>query len=220
MTIYRTVLIASLWGLLFFVSSCDKEKQFSGTVLLTGNLQLIDTAEFATPLPGLTVYLNTGSDTTSYEWEAQCDSTGKFTIPSLEQKTPYVVFTQYSKNGLIYSGAYKFKTGGSNTFNVTLDVSPVFYNELMLSFVDSVKGLIPNLPFRVYSSRTAATVDSVKYAVLSAQSNSTGYYNQYNFAPGYYYIVAHDTLNGVPRAAFDSLTVGKSGNAPLQVMLK
>jgi hypothetical protein len=220
MTIYRNVVIASLWGLLFFVSSCDKERQFSGTVVLTGNVQLVDTAEFATALPGLTVYLNSGSDTTSYEWQTQCDSTGKFTIPSLDQNTPYVVFTQYSKNGLIYSGAFKFKTGGSNTFNVSLDIYPVVYNELMLSFVDSVKGLIPNLPFRVYSSRTAATVDSIKYAVLSAHSNSNGYYYQYNFTPGYYYIVAHDTLNGVSRAAFDSLNVGKSGNAPLQVVLK
>ena len=220
MTIYRTVLIASLWSLLLFVSSCDKEKQFSGMVVLSGNVQLVDTAEFAAPLPGITLYLNTGSDTTTYEWQTQCDSTGKFTIPSLDQNTPYVLFTQYSKNGLMYSGAIKFKTGGSNTFNTILNVYPVVYNELALSFVDSVKGLIPNLPFRVYSSRTAATVDSIKYAVLSARSNGNGYYYQYNFTPGYYYIVAHDTLNGVSRLAFDSLTVGTKTNAPLPVVLK
>ena len=155
-------------------SSCDKYKNFTGSVTVIGTLQLSDStvSMLPVPVPGQTVYVNTGGDTGTYEYQTTTDSLGTFVIPALKHGITVTLFTRFSKNGMAYYGVLAFTTGAAAP--VVLTVYPKYTNGIGLGFMDAFGSYVANLPFRLYTSRTAALVDSTREASFSLRTNAAG----------------------------------------------
>lgn len=206
--------------ILFFIVvlliGCEKDqyKGVSGNVTLTGYVYLADTINntFPVPLAGRKIYLNSGSDSSTYIYQATTDSGGKYSIPFLQNDKAYVLFTRYISNGKEYEGVKKIDGGAINDIiYADLTVHAKFTNGLSLLFTDSLNGLLPNLPFRLYTSRIAAQYDSVMYAVTVASSDINARYSKVNIAPAKYYAVASKVIGPLTMRIFDSVIVTSNG---------
>jgi hypothetical protein len=205
-------------------ATCNKYEAFTGTKSITGYAYLTDGVSNAAPvaLANQKIALNVGADTSNYQYEVKTDEAGYFAFNGLSEKENYVVFTRYTKGGVEYAGAVKVaKTQIENTgAKITLNVSPVYGNGMFILFADTLNGALPNLPFRVYTSRLAASVDSVKYASHDTVTNAEGNFSLYNIKPVKYYFVARDTIAGIGYKVFDSTTVPATGIIKDTVYLK
>jgi hypothetical protein len=202
--------------LILALTSCEKDQyhQVSGNIKLTGYVYLADTinTNFPAALAGQKVYLNLGSDSSSYVYEATTDQAGKYSIPFLQSDKTYVLFTRYMNSGVEYEGVKKVSGGASNDIiYADLTVYAKFTNGMSLLFTDILNGPVPNLPFRLYSSRVAAQYDSVLYAVAATSSDINGRYSKTNVAPARYYAVASKVMGPLTLRVFDSVTVTAHG---------
>ncbi|MGB5006109.1 MAG: hypothetical protein WBO39_04180 [Ferruginibacter sp.] len=206
--------------ILFFIVvlliGCEKDqyKSVSGNVKLTGYVYLVDTINntFPVPLAGQKIYLNSGSDSSTYIYQATTDLGGKYSIPFLQSNKAYVLFTRYINNSIEYEGVKKIDGGASNDIIYTdLTIHAKFTNGLSLLFTDSLNGPLPNLPFRLYTSRIAAQYDSVLYAVTVASSDINARYSKVNVVPAKYYTVASKIIGSLTMRVFDSVIVAPIG---------
>lgn len=224
MSIVKYILLSLMLGVVasgFY--ACNKYSDFKGNCSISGTGRIIDNlgGTLPQPLAKQTVYLNTGTDTTSYIGQVSTDTTGHFTISSLNEGSDYILFARFVKGNTWYTGTAKVHTGEANSqMATTLDVYPQYVNGLFIVFTDVSSGNTPNLPFRLYRSRSAAVVDSVKYASLTDKSDMNGQYAAYNLTPGKYYIVAADSLAGAARKILDSADVAATGVNIKTVILK
>jgi hypothetical protein len=190
--------------------SCKKDyRALTGDVTLAGYAYLADTNSNLPPSPlaAQKIYLNKGTDTSSYIFQGVTDSIGQFSMHSLDEETEYVVFSRFVKNNTEYAGAIYFKGMDIRSKRVVLNVYPVYRNGMSLLFTDVPGGYIPNLPFRLYTSRVMAVSDSITYAFASATSSPTGQYNRYDIPATEYYVVSKLSVGGLNLAIFDSITV-------------
>jgi len=210
--------------LIVLLTSCKKDqyKAVNGDVTLTGYLYLTDTVNnsFPVPVAGQKIYLNTGSDSSTYIYQATTDQAGKYSIPFLKEDETYVLFTRYINNNIEYEGVKKITTAaGGNVIYADLTIYAKFTNGLSILFTDTLNGPLPNLPFRLYSSRVAAQYDSALYAVVSASSDINGKYSKLNIAPAKYYAVASKTIGPLTLRVFDSVIVAGRGIARKTMLL-
>jgi hypothetical protein len=208
----KYILVIVVACAVIFQWACKKDYgSLSGDITLTGYAYLADTISNLPPSPlaGQKFYLNAGSDTSSYIFQGTTDSIGRFSIQSLDKKSSYVLFTRFIKNNTEYSGAIKFEGKDvQNNNRLVLNVYPVHGNGMALLFTDLSGGYIPNLAFRLYTSRVMALSDSVSYAFASASSSASGQYNRFDIAPTKYYVVSKLSVGGTNLSIFDSITVG------------
>lgn len=202
--------------LIVLSASCQKDKYqaVNGDVTLTGYVYLADTVNlsFPVPLAGKQIYLNLGSDSSTYNYKAVTDSAGKYSIPFLRNDKDYILFTRYINTGFEYEGVQKVNGGAiNNIISVDLYVQPKFSNGIALLFTDTLNGLLPNLPFRLYKSRLAAQYDSVLYAVAVTTSDINARYSKLNISPAKYYAVASKTFGTLKLQVFDSVTISGNG---------
>ncbi|WP_316834473.1 hypothetical protein [Pedobacter nutrimenti] len=192
------------------IVSCNKYKDIVDA-RLSGDVFVHDTLStpIVSPLSKMPVYFNTGNDTSKFLVQAITDSLGHFSLVYFDKKEG-VLFTNFIRNKVKYSGVINIPKSGDGTMNVRLDVYPVYKNGLSLTF-SSKGGPISNYPFRLYTSRTAAVVDSVKFAYLNSTSNVYGLFRQYNLNAGKYYISAKDSVTGTKIKLLDSVTIANSG---------
>lgn len=198
------------------LTSCQKDKYngLNGDTTLSGYLYLSDTVNYSIPIPlaGKQVYLNLGADSSTYNYTAITDSAGKYSVPFLRNDKGYVLFTRYVSNGLEYEGVQKINGGANNNIiSENLYVQSKFTNGIALFFTDSLNGPLPNLPFRLYTSRIAAQYDSVLYAVTVSTAGINARYSKLNIAPAKYYAVASKTIGSLNLHVFDSVTVNNDG---------
>lgn len=194
------------------LSSCEKNEynSLNGNITLAGHAYIADTLNGLPvgPLVGQKIYLNTGSDTSTYIFQTNTDSTGMFLIPSLSNNKKYIVFSKFIRNSIEFSGAQAINGGAVNeTIRISFNVYPSYFNGMSILFTDSLGGLIPNLPFRIYNSRVAAAFDSVQYAFANTKSDINGLYNIFNVNPIKYYVVSSTIIGPATLKIFDSITV-------------
>jgi hypothetical protein len=222
-SIARHMLIVILPALFWSSCSPDKYSGFTGNITLKGSAYIVDTNSNASPIPlaGQPIYLGTGSDTSTYLYQCKTDSAGEFSISSLTNKSSYTLFTHFVIDGTEYTGSQSFKLDNppNNVKTITLNVEPIYQNGMSILFTDVYGGAIANLPFRLYTSRLVALVDSTKYAFVNTTADINGRFAKYNIPTGWYYVVSRDTLGGTPMAIFDSLDVSGSKVAPLTAIL-
>lgn len=213
--------IAVLLSLAAFFS-CDKNKEFDGRTTLTGRLYLADSINQSVPTPiaRQKVYVNTGNDTSTYVYILTTDSTGSFSIPSVDGSKTFILFSNFTRNGVSYRGATKLSGSRSDKL-LTGDVYvyPAFTNGAVVLFTDPFGTPVTNLPFRLYTSRSAALVDSLKNASLDTVSNSRGQFERYNANPVSYYIVSKKIFGTDTLKIFDSITIPPIGINRKKVML-
>lgn len=206
------------------ILACNKYKTFNGEATISGYAFLKDEglATGSVPLPGQTIYLNTGNDTSTYIMATKTDQAGFFSFASLSHKKDYIVFARFLKEGLEFKGSVAVQGSKleDDVENVTLTASPLYTNGMIVLFSDELGGPLPNLPFRVYGSKLAAEVDSAKYAYYNKVSSNQAMFSQFNIRPMKYYFVAHDTIAKVPYKIFDSVTVATTAIARDTVYLK
>jgi hypothetical protein len=187
---------------------------------ISGRLYIHDTLSSRDPVPASLepLYLNNTGNANSYVFQTKTDSVGYFNItyPGTETIT---LFSRFIINGAEFRGQSSF-TNLSGVVQKNVDIYPLFTNALSVSFYDSNNGLIPNLPFRIYTSQVMALADSTNFATVNSKSDSYGQFGQYNLNPVTYYIVAKDTIGGKPLSIFDSVTVGKKGVYTTKAYLK
>jgi len=205
--------------------SCEKDQyqSVSGDVSLTGYVYLADTINntFPVPLTGQKVYLNLGSDSSTYIYQVTTDAAGKYSFPFLKNDKDYILFMRYINNGIEYEGVKKISGGSNNNIiYADLTVQAKFTNGLSILFTDVLNGPLPNLPFRLYSSRIAAQYDSVLYAVASTSSDINGRYSKTNIPPLKYYAVASKIIGPLTLRIFDSITVNPTGLARKTMQLQ
>lgn len=194
--------------LLFIGNSCNKYKVFNGDITLSGYAEIVDSLSTALPHRAKlqTLYLNAYNDTSTYIFQVKTDTLGHFAIPSLEKGKDYVLFTKFIRDNVQYEGALSFRPD-NNPYNTVLKIFPTRYNGLSLSFTDSLNGATPHIPFRLYTSRVFATLDSAKYVYLGGSSDNNGQFFQYNLPPLKYYIVVRDSIGKMALQSFDSITI-------------
>ncbi|HMG15668.1 MAG TPA: hypothetical protein VK590_09485 [Saprospiraceae bacterium] len=212
----RNFFFILLVSLFVFFSSCEKNEynSLSGNITLSGYANQVDSFSNLPPIPivGQKVYLNTGSDTSSYIFQTTTDSVGVFNIPALKDNHPYVLFCRFIKNNTEYAGAIKFKGAASNSsIHVILNVYPSHYNGMSILFTDGNGGAVPNLPFRLYTSRIMAEYDSLSYAYTKTTTSINGRFNRYNVSSAKYYVVSSQIIGPTELKIFDSLTVQSFG---------
>jgi hypothetical protein len=209
--------------IVLFSVACNKYKSFNGEGTITGYAYLADSITDGLPVPltNQTVYLNTGGDTSSYFYQVKTDQAGFFSISSLSGEKDYILFTRLLKNDIEYKGAVKVPGSDvSKTGKVTLNVYPSYINGMSVLFTDTLGGIFPGLPFRIYNSRLAATADSVKYAFADTLTSTKGLFSIFNIKPAKYYFVAKESIGGLPLKIFDSVTVASTGIKKGNVYLK
>ena len=195
-----------------FASACNKYASLNGEVVLSGYAYIIDSSSTALSLPMALrpIYLNPGDDTGTYIYQVNTDSLGKFYIPSMQNNKKYILFTRFISNNIEYQGSLNISTNNEKNLSAVLNVYPVRRNGLWLIFTDSFGDAVPNVSFRLYTSRSIAIVDSSKYAYINAQSDINGSYVKYNVTPSKYYIVSKDSIPLISLKIFDSITVTPS----------
>ena len=217
------LVIAGTFTSLFQIACTKDYRSLSGDITLTGYAYIADTINNLPPSPlaGQKFYLNAGGDTGSYIYQGITDSIGRFSIQSLVKKSTYVLFTRFVKNNTEYSGAAMFE--GKNVQNNTpliLNVYPIHSNGMALLFTDLSGGFIPNLPFRIYTSRLMALSDSVNYSFANTSSSLNGRYNIFDINPIKYYVVSKLSIGGLSLGIFDSITVDASSIRKGSMILK
>jgi len=191
--------------ILFF--SCNKYSDISSSQL-SGFAYIHDTLNGDPPIPMRLepIFLNKGTDTNSYILQTTTDSAGHFYISNLGNQ-PSVLYSRFTKSKIEYSG--KLNLGKANSIN--LQVYPVFQNGFSFIVTDSKGGPVPKYKIRVYTSRSAAIVDSLKYAYSDTLTNNNGRFFKYNVNPIKYFLTGKDSLNGKTALLLDSLVVDKVG---------
>lgn len=207
------------------LAACNKYDSFGGEATLTGYAYLMGSSseELKRPLADQTIYLNTGNDTSSYVLATRTDKSGYFSFNFVCEDKTYMIFTRYLREAIEYTGAKKIESSafdGDKIAHTTLEVLPAYLNGMYVRFTDSLGGLLPHLPVRIYSSKMAAGVDSVKYAAYDTTSGATGTIALYNINKGKYYFVAKDTIGGKALQLFDSVDVKDAGIERLTAQLK
>lgn len=197
------------------LASCKKDQYgtLNGDTTLKGYAFLQDTIGHtsAQPLVKQKVYLNAGNDISAYLYETTTDSAGRFSISSLKENESYVLFTNYISGGIEYKGFVTFETGENTQVEKNLDIFASYVNGLSLLFTDNFGGRLPNLPFRLYTSRVAATYDSTIYAVVNLQSDINALYKKTNLTPVKYYVVSQKVIGPATLKIFDSVTAPITG---------
>lgn len=201
------------------VASCNKysgvaQQQLSGHVTITDALS----SKNPQPASSVPVYLNNADNSDAYVFQGKTDTAGYFNM-SYPGGTKITIFTRFIRNGAEYKGQVTIDKS-TGVIQKDLPVSPVFVNGLSVSFLDAGSGPIPNLPFRIYSSRVMASVDSVKFANYNSTSDAYGQFTQYNLNAAEYYIVSSSSIGGKLLTVFDSVTVSKTGVFKKNVQLK
>jgi hypothetical protein len=212
--------------IVFFITvtfySCDKNKDLSGNIILTGYVYLADTSNYTPPIPlgGQKVYLNNGDDTTTYIAEANTDAAGLFSFLSLRENTPYTLFTRFIKDGIEYRGVVKINGVDNKPLRANLNVYPDYMKGMSVTFTDAHGGSIPNLPFRVYTSYGMANVDSIKYAFADTISDINGQYKRFDVNAIKYYFVSKITVGTSSLQLLDSLIVPSAGIRDTTMVLR
>ncbi|MDF2190188.1 hypothetical protein [Paraflavitalea sp. CAU 1676] len=207
------------------LAACNKYDSFGGEASLTGYafLKGAESEDVKTPMADQTIYLNTGNDTSTYVIATKTDKSGYFSFNFVCEDKAYIIFTRYLKDGTEYVGAKKIEGGefsGDKVVRTTLEVSPSYLNGMYVQFTDTLGGLLPNLPVRIYRSKVAADVDSVKYAVYDTSTKTTGIIALYNINKGKYYFVGKDSIKGKALRVFDSVEVKDNEIARKTMQLK
>jgi hypothetical protein len=200
------------------VAACNKYADVTNSQM-TGHVYIKDPLSNAIVVPakGVTIYLNSGTDTTSYILQTTTDSVGYYSLPSFGAGQA-TLYTRFVVNNAEYRGAVAIPPQffASNQ-QMDLDVSPVYVNGVGITFENN-GGPIPNYPFRLYTSKVAAMSDSVRFANVNTKTNSTGQYIQYNISAFTYYITAIDSINGKKAELIDSVSVKAKGLTPSKVI--
>jgi hypothetical protein len=200
------------------LSACNKYKDFDGDGRVSGHARIVgDLSDVAAiPAAGKTLYINPGADSSTYIAQVVTDSAGAFTLSSVKGGQ-YIVYTRYLQGNVEYQGSVSVTAGSSN---VVLNIYPVYTNGISILFTDSLGGPVSRLPFRLYTSAVAASVDSVSYASQSGVSDVNGKYNAYNIATMKYYIVAKDSIGPLHRKILDSIPADANKMVSKTVVLK
>ncbi|THU40371.1 hypothetical protein FAM09_10920 [Niastella caeni] len=208
----------------FTVAACNKYKAFSGESTISGHAYLVDNVSGALPVPltNQTIYINTGTDTSTYLFQVKTDEVGFFTFNALSDKEDYTIFTRSIKEGIEYKGA---KGVGKSELEderetIKLEVVPSYTNGMYVLFVDNLGGPLPKQPFRVYTSKVAAMADSAKYATHDTVTSDQGAFILFNVKSVKYYFVAKNTFAGTEYKLFDSTSVPASGIKKDTIYLK
>ncbi len=201
--------ICVLFSMSLITCSKDKYSQYRGDATLSGYLYLADNIRSSpvTPVAGERVFLTLGNDTSHYETLVNADSAGMFSFYNIAPYNDFTLFARFLKNGITYNGSTHVEKSNNNNVVTTLSVYPNYVNGMSILFNDAMGGAIANLPFRLYTTRVIALVDSARYAFADVKSDSYGLYNRYNINPGNYYIVSRDTIGTQVLRIFDSITV-------------
>ncbi|WP_276484470.1 hypothetical protein [Paraflavitalea pollutisoli] len=221
----KSIPVYIIMAICLLLAACDKYDSFGSEATLTGYAYLTGSSSevLKTPLADQTIYLNTGNDTSSYVFATKTDKSGYFSFNFVCEKKPYIVFTRYLKDNIEYIGAKRIESGEFNDNKVvrtTLDIAPAYLNGMYVQFTDTLGGLLPNLPIRIYRSKVAAVADSVKYAAYNINTQSNGVIALYNINLGKYYFVGKDTIQGKALRVFDSVDVKESGIERLTAKLR
>ncbi|WP_431291968.1 hypothetical protein [Pedobacter sp. P26] len=197
-----------LLAVLFY--RCNKYENLNASGL-SGRLEIRDT--LAVPVTStmnkVSIFFNAGSDTTTYLSKTLTDSMGNFFLPSTASKDA-VLYANFLKDHIFYKGSVQLNTLAGAQRGVVLTVRPVYQNGFALSFGSST-GQLPNYPFRIYANRSAAIVDSARFAILNDKTSTTGSYRKYNILARRYYITAKDSISGAKTKLLDSIDVPVSG---------
>jgi len=204
---------------LLLLSACNKYKDFNGDGRVSGHARIVgDLSDVAAiPAAGKTLYINPGTDSSTYIAQTVTDSAGTFTLSSLKRDQSYIVYTRYLQGNVEYQGSVSVTAGSSNA---VLNIYPLYTNGISIRFTDSLGGPVSRLPFRLYTSPVAASVDSTLYASVSASSDVNGKYTAYNIATVKYYIVAKDSIGLLHRKVLDSISADPNKIIPKTVILK
>jgi hypothetical protein len=197
---------------------CNKYKNFEPTELF-GYAKVNDPLgkNLPAPLAKVTIYLNTGSDTTNYLFQATTDSTGRFSFPSVTGKD-IVIFSRLVKNGTEYFGKISVDSAKKTNAPLTLTLVPAYNNGFSLTFTNN--GPMAHVSFRIYGSRLAAVSDSVKYATIKDKTDDFGTYIRYNLLAGNYYIVAADSIGSKKIKVLDSVQIANKKFIPKTVLFQ
>jgi hypothetical protein len=103
---------------------------------------------------------------------------------------------------------------------IKLEIIPSHTNGMFILFADNLGGPLSKQPFRVYTSKVAAMVDSAKYATHDTVTSDQGTFMLFNVKPVKYYFVAKDTFAGIGYKVFDSTSVPGAGIIKDTVYLK
>lgn len=102
-----------------------------------------------------------------------------------------------------------------------LNISPVYINGILLNFKDALGTGLSSAKFRLYTSKEAAAVDSVKKSFLNATADASGHFTLFNISANTYYIFATDSIGTKRINALDMIVVPATGLVPAKdVMLK
>ncbi|HTA82975.1 MAG TPA: carboxypeptidase-like regulatory domain-containing protein [Bacteroidia bacterium] len=171
----------------------------SGNGVLQGYVYYVDSSlNTITPviLKKQMIYLKVLNGGKINLYNTTTDSTGfyRFSILPISSDT---IFASYFNGAKTFKGKIDTTVKTSNE-NVILKPLYLSYQKpfpgpaLTLLFKDKTGGFMSNLSFRVYSDSTLASVDSARYAVFKATSDSVGSYSITNLPLNMtYYIVSH-----------------------------
>ncbi|MGF7076207.1 hypothetical protein [Mucilaginibacter sp. 3215] len=212
-------LIATIAGFAA-LTGCDKYKDVQAETRVTGFTKLHDTlrGKFPVAAPGKLVYLNQGTDVSSYILQTNTDSSDYFSFNYIQNRTS-TAYVRYTSNGTEFFGQ-KIITSTNKDSVLQISVYPTFYNAISIQFNDTNKRPISNLAFRLYTSSVYAAVDFSKHAYLSGTTTGAGLYTQYNVPANMYYIVANDNVGGKAIKTLDSLNVKSKGIFRLTTTVK
>lgn len=202
--------------MMIILSSCNRYKgiqdhQIYGYAYIKDSLDI----QPQKPFNGI-IYLNRGNDTTNYLFQTSADSVGKFSFQSMG-KQQAVIYSRFIKNGTEYVGQIKLDESNSSAIQ-KLIITPLYNSGISLAFAKN--GLIPKFPFRFYTSKLAATVDSIKFATINDKTDKNGYFIRYNLVAGKYYVVAKEVIGGYSYNVLDSFNIKKGDIFKKEIELK
>jgi hypothetical protein len=171
------------------VASCTKpENTDNGTGMIQGHAFYVDSTLSTVPKPlkNKTIFLEGGTNNTP---PVTTDSTGYFSFP-------YLKGCYYKLYATYYNGAKMFS--GNDTINLNSGqnrIIPAFYllpSDTVITFVfqDNLRNPLARVPFSIFTNPTFAAIDSTRYALLNAKSDSIGLYKAYNLPKFTYYITS------------------------------
>ena len=215
------------WMMVVFLTlllACRKDgyDSVNGSLVVSGRVLLIDTVSRVPTkiLPAQTVYVNTGSDSSTYLFKVSPDSSGVYAIPFLKRNQSYTLFTRYAVGQERYEGVAQIRTSSNDAVELDIAVYRQFTNGLALRFTDSLAGPLPGLAFRMYSSRVAAQFDSTAYAVANTRADQEGSYYRLDLPAAHYYVVAKQEFGTLVLNLFDSVEVLPNGLVRKEMVLK
>lgn len=196
----------------------DKYDALNGDVLLRGYvwLNIPGSAALPTPLGSVPVFINTGNDTSSYIYQVNADSSGKFIVPFLKKDYTYTVYTRFTKNNIQYLGAASFPGNGTD---IKLNVYPQYTNGFTITVKDSLGGNAAKTHIRLYTGKLAALTDYRNDAIADTVTDVNGEYTRFNITPSKYYIVIKDSIGAIKFNVLDSITAGIAGDSLKTIVL-